>query len=69
MSQIIIELGKEIYQCLFISAILFNLYKVLQFGFSIYKNLKFNAEDKYIAYKYDKLLYWTTITLILTYLI
>lgn len=69
MSQILIELSKEIYQYLFISAILFNLYKVSQLGFSIYKNWKFGGNDKYIPYKYDRLLYWTTITLILTYLI
>lgn len=69
MNQILIELGKELYQFLFISAILFNIYKFLQLGFSIYRNWKFGAEEKYVPYKYDSLLYWTTITLILTYII
>lgn len=69
MSEILIDLGKELYQFLFISAILYDLYKALQFGFSIYRNWKFGADDKYIPHKYDKLLYWSTITLILTYII
>lgn len=69
MNEIIIAFGKEIYQLLFIASILFILYKIGNFGFSIYKILKLDKDEKYIHYKYDSVLYWIAITMILTYII
>lgn len=69
MSNIILSLIKEFYQMAFIASFLFILYKIILFVINIYKNYKFEQNNIYKSNKYDKILFWITLTIIVTFLI
>lgn len=69
MYKVLLLLIKEFYQMAFIASIIFLFYKIILFVINIYKNYKFEQNNVYKSNKYDKLLFWITLTIILSFLI